>query len=188
MKLTPLLSSGVFLTIEKALDKYKDYLKATRGDVALLQEHRDRLLATARTDSEMLKSEDEGAIKGVLAKYEFYGSVVETHKAKLHQVLKRLVMVDVLNELSKSDEFAAVLNGLETYKDDCETPNQKSAYEAVMTERRDHLVTLAEGDSKDLTFLDLLTRFQQASKITKSTVHSWTPSAQTLRLGEIISP
>ena len=149
-EITPLLSSGAFLTIEKTLEKYKDCLTATRGDVALLQKHRDRLVATARTElTEMLQSEDEGAIKKVLAKYESYGSVVETHKAKLHQVLKRLVMVDVLHELSQSDDFAGVLAGLETYKDDCETPSQKSAYVAL-TQRRDHLVTLAKETLKTL--------------------------------------
>ena len=149
-ELTPLLSSGDFLSIENALAKYKDYLTATRGDVALLQTHRDQLLATARTElTDMLQSEDEGAIKIVLAKYESYGSAVAVHAAKLRQVLKRLVMLDVLNELSNSDDFAAVLDGLGTYKDDCETPNQKSAYAAVK-KRRDHLVLQAKQTLKKL--------------------------------------
>lgn len=149
-ELTPLLSSGVFLSIENALVKYKDYLTATRGDVALLQKHRDQLLATARMElTDMLQSEDEGAIKSVLAKYESYGSAVAVHEAKLRQALKRLVMLDVLNELSNSDDFAAVLDGLGTYKDDCETPNQKSAYAAVK-KRRDHLVLQAKQTLKKL--------------------------------------
>lgn len=143
-EMTTLLSSDHFHSIEKALLKYTDYLKATSHNVALLQKHRDRLLATARAElTEMLTSEDEGAIKSVLEKYESYGSAVETHKVKLHRVLKRLVMVDVLNELSQSDDFDAVRNGLETYKDDCETPTQKAAYAAVQ-QRSDHLVTQAK--------------------------------------------
>lgn len=149
-EITPLLSSGVFLTIEKTLTKYEDYLTATRSDVALLQKHRDELLAAAHTElTEMLASEDEGAIKTVLAKYEFYGSAVESHKVKLYEALKRLVMVDVLRELSKSDEYAAVIDGLASYKDDCETPVQKSAYAAVM-KRRDHLVAQAKETLKTL--------------------------------------
>lgn len=149
-EMTDLLTSGAFLTIEKTLVKYSNYLVATRRDVKSLKAHRDQMLTSARAElTEMLKSDDEAAIKRVLAKYEFYGKAVESHKAKLHQVLKRLVMVDVLMQLSKSDEFTAVVNGLATYKDDCETANQKKAYDAVL-KRRDYLVTQAKATLKTL--------------------------------------
>ena len=145
-----LLSSGAFMVIEKTIGKYRNYLRATRDDIALLSAHRDQLLSAARSElTAMLQSDDEAAIKLCLVKFEFYGKAVQTHIDQLHRVLKRLVMVDVLHTLSTSNDFTAVVNGLETYKDDSETARAKKALESVV-KQRDALVQLAKDTMKIL--------------------------------------
>jgi hypothetical protein len=143
-----LMTGSDYVTIERAIAKYSDYLNVIVPIWKRLQAHRISLLNAARSElTAMLESSDSDDIAHTLAKYVPYGEVVVAERTKLEQWRDQLIMVDVLQELVHSEDFVAVLQTLERYKD-CDESG-RAAWNNLRR-WRDELVAKAKAELKKL--------------------------------------